>query len=335
MPRDAREAHEHEHLAPLATRSFAAGHRAREEAPDPYRTCFERDRDRILHATAFRRLAGKTQVFVFPEDHQRTRLTHALEVAQVATSVARAIGLNVALTEAIALGHDCGHGPGGHASEDALSPYVDGGYDHAVWGADVALVSLNLCRETLDGIRNHSWSRPAPATPEGEVVSWADRIAYVCHDYEDAASTGLVSASQLPDEVRLVCGTTRSSQLRSFIGATIDAARESGRIGMTSATADALAAFRKFNYDNIYMREASRAQAKSVVDLLRALVEHYHAHPEHMAVAFDGTTGQARSPEALRQAVTYVGGMTDRFACRQGIQLLNYDRARLPQGIDI
>lgn len=335
LPRDAREAHEHEHLAPLATRSFAAGHRAREEAPDPYRTCFERDRDRILHATAFRRLAGKTQVFVFPEDHQRTRLTHALEVAQVATSVARAIGLNVALTEAIALGHDCGHGPGGHASEDALSPYVDGGYDHAVWGADVALVSLNLCRETLDGIRNHSWSRPAPATPEGEVVSWADRIAYVCHDYEDAASTGLVSASQLPDEVRLVCGTTRSSQLRSFIGAMIDAARESGRIGMTSATADALAAFRKFNYDNIYMREASRAQAKSVVDLLRALVEHYHAHPEHMAVAFDGTTGQARSPEALHQAVTYVGGMTDRFACRQGIQLLNYDRARLPQGIDI
>ena len=128
----------------------------------------------------------------------RTRLTHALEVAQVATSVARALGLNVALTEAIALGHDCGHGPGGHASEDALSPYVDGGYDHAVWGADVTLAPLNLCAETLDGIRNHSWSRPAPTTPEGEVVSWADRIAYVCHDFEDAVAAGIVAADMLP-----------------------------------------------------------------------------------------------------------------------------------------
>src|SRR5690606_819725 len=141
--------------------------------------CFERDRDRILHASAFRRLAGKTQVFVFPDDHQRTRLTHALEVAQVARSVSQAIGLNVALTEAIAIGHDCGHGPGGHASEDALSPHVDEGFDHAVWGADVTLTSLNLCVETIDGIPNHSWSRPAAETPECEVVSWADRPASV------------------------------------------------------------------------------------------------------------------------------------------------------------
>ena len=172
------------------------------EEPDEWRTCFERDRDRILHAPAFRRLAGKTQVFIFPADHQRTRLTHALEVAQVATSVARALGLNVALTEAIALGHDCGHGPGGHASEDALSPYVAGGYDHAQWGADVTLAPLNLCAETLDGIRNHSWSRPAPSTPEGEVVSWADRIAYVCHDFEDAVAAGIVSAEMLPGRRR-------------------------------------------------------------------------------------------------------------------------------------
>lgn len=335
VSRDAREAHEAEFLAPLATRSFGAGNRTVAEEPDLFRTCFERDRDRILHASSFRRLAGKTQVFVFPEDHQRTRLTHALEVAQVAVSIARALGLNVALTEAIALGHDCGHGPGGHASEDALSPYVDGGYDHAVWGADVALSSLNLCLETLDGIRNHSWSRPAPATPEGEVVSWADRIAYVCHDFEDAVSTGLVVADHLPDEVRARCGTTRGSQLRSFITAMIEAARHSGRIGMTAETAEALAAFRKFNYDNIYMRTESRAQAKSVVDLLRALVEHLHAQPQHMAVAFEQGVGPAHSADALRQAVIYVAGMTDRFACRQALQLLDYDRARLPRGIDV
>ena len=151
---------------------------------------------------------------MFPDDHQRTRLTHALEVAQVATSVARALGLNVALTEAIALGHDCGHGPGGHASEDALSPYVAGGYDHAVWGADVTLAPLNLCAETLDGIRNHSWSRPAPATPEGEVVSWADRIAYVCHDFEDAVAAGIVGADMLPAIVAERCGPSRSRPAR-------------------------------------------------------------------------------------------------------------------------
>ena len=198
LERQAHEHDEHEQLAPLATKASGAGDRVDDEQPDPFRTCFERDRDRILHATAFRRLAGKTQVFVFPDDHQRTRLTHALEVAQVARSVAQAIGLNVTLTEAIAIGHDCGHGPGGHASEDALTPYVEEGYDHAVWGADVTLVPLNLCSETLDGVRNHSWSRPAPATPEGEVVSWADRIAYVCHDFEDAVAAGIVSPDMLP-----------------------------------------------------------------------------------------------------------------------------------------
>src|SRR5205814_5753273 len=135
-----------------------------------------------------------------------------LEVAQVAVSLARALGLNVALTEAIALGHDCGHGPGGHASEDALSPYVPDGYDHAVWGADVTLAGLNLCAETLDGIRNHSWSRPAPSTPEGEVVSWADRIAYVCHDFEDAVDAGIVTAAMLPDPVRAIVGGERRSR---------------------------------------------------------------------------------------------------------------------------
>jgi len=334
--REDREAREDAALAPLATRAFGAGSRAREEAPDPYRTCFERDRDRILHAASFRRLAGKTQVFVFPEDHQRTRLTHALEVAQVATSVARALRLNVALTEAIALGHDCGHGPGGHASEDALSPYVDGGYDHAVWGADVTLSPLNLCRETLDGIRNHSWSRPAPATPEGEVVSWADRIAYVCHDFEDAADTGLVAPDHLPAEVRETCGVTRAAQLRAFVTAMIEAGRATGRIGMGAAHAEALAAFRKFNYDAIYMRDASRRQAERVIGLLRALVEHYHARPTLMAAAWDGeAVGDPGSPEALRHAVTYVGGMTDRYACRQGAALLGWDAARLPQGIGI
>ncbi len=331
VPRTEREAREHDELSPLATRSSGAGSRAIDEEPDDWRTCFERDRDRILHAASFRRLAGKTQVFVFPDDHQRTRLTHALEVAQVAASVARPLGLNVALTEAIALGHDCGHGPGGHASEDALSPYVPGGYDHAVWGADITLVPLNLCAETLDGIRNHSWSRPAPATPEGEVVSWADRIAYVCHDFEDAVAAGIVTPEMLPDVVRDRCGDRRSRQLGSFIGAMLDAAATSGRIGMAAQYGEALAAFRRFNYDHVYLRPASQAQAAAVVDLLRALVEHYADRPNLLP---DVDALDAGSAEAVHAAVAYVSGMTDRYACRQGVSLLGWPPSRLPKGID-
>ena len=329
--REQREEIERAALSLLATRASGAGERASDESADPWRTCFERDRDRILHAAAFRRLAGKTQVFVFPDDHQRTRLTHALEVAQVATSVSRALGLNVALTEAIALGHDCGHGPGGHASEDALSPYVEGGYDHAVWGADVTLTPLNLCVETLDGIRNHSWSRPAPQTPEGEVVSWADRIAYVCHDFEDAVDARIVTPEALPAIVRDRCGERRSQQLGAFITAMIQAAAQSGRVGMTSAAAEALGAFRRFNYDNVYLRPASQAQARSVIALLQALVEHYADQPHLLPDVVDLERGGA---EAFRQSVSYVGGMTDRFACRQAVALLGWDTVQLPQGID-
>ena len=331
LPRDAREEREHATLATLATRSSGAGNRAIDEAADQWRTCFERDRDRILHAAAFRRLAGKTQVFVFPDDHQRTRLTHALEVAQVAVSVARALGLNVALTEAIALGHDCGHGPGGHASEDALSPYVPGGFDHAVWGADVTLTSLNLCVETLDGIRNHSWSRPAPGSPEGEVVSWADRIAYVCHDFEDACDAGVVNAEMLPAMVRDRCGERRREQLGAFIYGMIHAAADAGRIGMTAPQAEALAEFRRFNYDHIYLRPASQQQGAAVVRLLRALVDHYGAHPDQLPEAGELEPG---SDAAVHAAVAYVGGMTDRFACRQAIALLDWPVDQLPRGVD-
>ncbi len=320
-------------LAPLATHAVGPGHRAITEDADPYRTCFERDRDRILHASSFRRLAGKTQVFVFPDDHQRTRLTHALEVAQVAVSVARVLRLNVALTEAMALGHDCGHGPGGHASEDALSPYIDGGYDHAVWGADKVLVPLNLCIETLDGIRNHSWSRPAPQTAEGEVVSWADRIAYVCHDFEDAVDAGIVTPDQLPRLVRERCGSTRREQLGAFITGMIDATSHTGRIGMVPDIAEALSLFRQFNYERIYDRSESKAQANSVISMLRTLIEHYIKTPA-LLPAWHETPFDAGSHAAITEAVSYVGGMTDRFACRQAVTLLDYPADKLPQGID-
>ena len=295
----------------------------------------ERDRDRILHSSSFRRLAGKTQVFIFPEDHQRTRLSHALEVAQIAGGIARATGLNVALTEAIALGHDCGHGPGGHASEDALDPYVDGGFDHAPWGATVSLASLNLCAETLDGIANHSWSRPAPATPEGEVVSWADRIGYVCHDFEDAVSTGIVEPGQLPALVLERCGRSRGEQLGAFIDAMVATVLATGTIGMDAEHAEALGAFRAFNYERIYLRDESVSQGKAVVEVLRALVEHYAAHPSEVPERVDRAhPDDDRDRDPVFLAVRYVSGMTDRFAFRTAVSALGFDPEQLPKGVD-
>ena len=319
-------------LAPGATRAEGSGSRARSEEPDRFRTCFERDLDRIQHSRPFRRLAGKCQVFIAPDDdHLRTRLTHAIEVAQVAASIARGAGLNVALTTAGALGHDCGHGPAGHASEEALSPFLAGGYHHAVYGADVVLAPLNLCVETLDAVRNHSWNRPAPATPEGEVVAWADRIAYVCHDVEDAIDAGIVVADELPTEVTEVVGANRSRQLGAFIHALLTTVAETGAVALRQPEADALAALRAFNYERIYLRPAALEQARRVVALLGSLTEWFVANPREVGPGEANLS--AGSDEAVAAAVRYVSGMTDRFALALAVEHLGWDRAALPRGV--
>jgi len=312
--REAREEAERQLLAPGATRSQGAGRRLRGEEPDEWRTCFEKDRDRILHSSAFRRLAGKTQVFIFPTDHQRTRLTHALEVAQIARAIATALRLNVALAEAIALGHDGGHGPFGHASEDAFDPLVPGGFDH----------------EVSDGIRNHSWSRPAPRTPEGEVCAIADRLGYATHDAEDAARAGIVDLGDLPQIVVDRAGTTRSQQLQAFIRDVVVTSQRGGTVGMSEGLAEALASLRAWNYERIYLRPESVTQGKSVVRLLRSLVEHYVAHPAELPR--DGGAHVDDSPE--HAAVSYVAGMTDRFACAQAARVLRWSPSEMPEGFD-
>lgn len=329
--REQREELERLILQPGATLASGAGTRAVPEEPDSERTCFERDRDRIVHSAAFRRLAGKTQVMVHPSDHQRTRLTHALEVAQVATSIARGCGVNVTLADAIALGHDCGHGPGGHASEDAFDAFIPEGYDHGPWGADVVLAKLNLCAETLDGIRNHSWSRPAPSSVEGEIVSWADRIAYCAHDLEDAHHAGIVDIADLPAEIVEVCGRTRRDQIRTFVHAVVRSSVEHGVIGMDPDTAAALGALRAFNYERIYTRPASVAQSAAVVAVLHALVEHYGARPHLLPEPVDADPD---TPAAVRAAVTWIGGMTDRYAFDTAVRELNWDPDKLPKAID-
>ena len=220
--RAAREAAE-ELLAPAATRAAATRGRVRPEEEDPLRTAFERDRDRILHAKAFRRLKHKTQVFLNPDgDHFVTRLTHTLQVTQVARSLARALGLNETLAEAIALGHDVGHSPFGHLGEDALEPYVPGGWHHAAQGVRIVevLEHLNLTWEVRDGIRAHSWKiDPPPATREAECVRYADRIGYLSHDALDAIRAGVLRPEDLPARAREVFGEPGSR----MVGAMIDA----------------------------------------------------------------------------------------------------------------
>ena len=329
LERGAREEAEHLGLAAGATRAVGAGTRAVAEEPDRFRTCFERDLDRIHHSKPFRRLAGKCQVFVAPDDdHLRTRLTHAVEVCQVAVSIARPTGLNVALTAAAATGHDCGHGPAGHASEGALSPFVEGGYHHAVYGADVVLAPLNLCAETLDAIRNHSWNRPAPATPEGEVVAWADRIAYVCHDFEDAVDAGIVGEHDLPPAVTEVVGADRRSQLHRFVTAMVETIADTGVVGLRRAEAEALDAFRAFNYERIYLRPEAVEEAERAARLITSLAEFYFTNPAYLP---EGAGLVPGSREATVEAVRYVSGMTDRFAARAARHLLGWRDGALPR----
>jgi len=199
----------------------------------------------------------------------------------------------------------------------------------------VSLSSLNLCEETLDGIRNHSWSRPAPATPEGEVVSWADRIAYVCHDFEDAVACGIVTPAALPAIVRERCGDRRGRQLGTFIDAIVTTTLRTGRVGMADDHAEALAAFRASNYEHIYLRPSSVTQGTAVVEVLQALVEHFGDRPHLLP----DSAGEARmtggEPAAVRAAVAYVAGMTDRFAFSQAVALLGWDPDKLPVGIGV
>lgn len=323
-------------LAPNATRSFGAGHRVVEEEPDAIRTCFERDLDRIKHSTAFRRLAGKCQVFVAPDDiHLRTRLTHSLEVAQVAVGIAQATGLNLALVEAGALAHDCGHGPIGHASEEAFTPFLPGGYDHAPYGADVMLSGLNLTTEVLDTVRQHSWKRPAPLTVEAEVVSFSDRLAYVCHDFDDATRAGIVSAEQLPAEVAQVLGRRQSEQIRTLIGALVTGITSTGVVGLPEPYASALDAFRKFNYERIYLRPASRSQAQRAIKMLRELVEFFADHPGKIGEVADSSRVMplSGSLEAAEAAVYHVAQMTDKTVLDLSVTLLGWDKGSLPRGV--
>jgi dGTPase len=322
-----REAAE-EHLAAAATRVAGSRGRVHPEPEDPLRTAFERDRDRILHAKAFRRLKHKTQVFLNPDgDHFVTRLTHTLQVTQVARSLARALGLNETLAEAIALAHDVGHSPFGHLGEDALEPYVPGGWHHAAQGVRIVevLEHLNLTWEVRDGIRAHSWKiDPPPATREGECVRYADRIGYLSHDALDAIRAGVVRPDDLPDRARAVFGAPGSEMVGTMIEAVVQGSlspgNTAGDVVMAPEPLEAMHELRAFMFDRVYNSETAAGQKHVAIDVIRRLVDHHLAHPELIPATYRDTEA-----DPVTQVVDHVSGMTDRFALAMHDRLFDAD----------
>jgi len=327
-PRERTEQIERDTLSERAVLSALSKGRERTEEPDPLRTCFQRDRDRIVHSKAFRRLKHKTQVFLAPEgDHYRVRLTHTLEVSQIARTVARGLRLNEDLTEAIALGHDLGHAPFGHLGEQALSPFLGRPFRHSEQSLRVVDhlendgEGLNLSWEVRDGIVNHPWSMPAPSSAEAQVVRFADRIAYVNHDVDDAVRAGVLAADELPDEVLNALGRTHSERINTLVTDLIEASEGAPDVRMSDRVFQGLDALRDFMFERVYLRGEQQAEQEKAVALLRSLFAYYLDRPEEVPEEYH------RAPGDLPTRVAdYVAGMTDRYALR------TYERLFLPQG---
>jgi dGTPase len=324
------EALEETTLHPRAARSARTQGRERPEAPDPERPSFQRDRDRLIHCKAFRRLAGKTQVFLAPRgDHYRTRLTHTLEVAQVARSIARALRLNEMLVEAMVMGHDLGHTPFGHAGERLLNEVVEGGFHHVVQSLRVVEVlekdgrGLNLTAEVRDGILRHSKGRgnvllkgsgEKALTLEAEIVRIADIVAYVNHDLDDAIRAGLFGEGDVPREIRGVLGASRSERFSTLVH---DVMRRSdvdggGHIEMSGEVHGALLALRDFLYARVYENPVVHDEFVKAQRILRDLHAWCLEDPARLAARHCVTP---RPREPLERAVTdWLSGMTDRFA---------------------
>jgi dGTPase len=327
-PRERIEEIERRTLSDRAVLSAETKGREREEEPHALRTAFQRDRDRIVHAKAFRRLKHKTQVFIAPEgDHYRVRLTHTLEVSQIARTAARAIGLNEDLTEAISLGHDLGHTPFGHLGEQAISPFLGRSFRHNEQSLRIVDYlendggGLNLTWEVRDGIVNHTWSMPQPSTLEAQIVRFADRIAYVNHDVDDALRAGVLDQDELPEPILDVLGRTHAERVDRLVADLVATSDDRPEIALSEPVAQALTDFRTFLFDHVYLRDDARAEQEKAVAMVRALFSHYLEHPEEIPPEYHGAPGDLPT-----RVADYIAGMTDRYAVR------TYARLFLPQG---
>ena len=317
--REELEFQEHRRLNPLAAFSDKSSGRPAPEEPrlDDVRTCYQRDIDRIVHSKAFRRLMHKTQVFLRPEgDHYRTRMTHTLEVSRIAGTITRALGLNEDLAEAIAMGHDLGHTPFGHAGEAALSRCLGKPFRHNEQSLRVVDVlenegrGLNLTNEVRLGVLGHTGSY-IPETLEGQVVRRSDQIAYVNHDIDDAIRAGILSNEDIPRSISDVLGCTHRDRINTLVCDTIRTSREAGAICMTPATDRALRELREFMFDRVYRNPVAKGEESKAKAMLQRLFEYYVANPNEMPedfqpqLSFDGME---------RTVCDYIAGMTDNYA---------------------
>ncbi len=328
---------EEQTLSPLAARSYPA-RRERAEEDCGLRTPFQRDRDRIVHCKAFRRLTHKTQVFVAPRgDHYRTRLTHTLEVTTISRTVARALRLNEDLVEAIGLGHDLGHPPFGHIGEEVLDGCLKErfGQDFRHYEHSLRVVErleregtgLNLTEQVRDGIARHSSRAPLPGTLEGRIVRVIDRVAYINHDIDDAVRAGLLREEELPAEPIAVLGNGGSERIDTLVHDMVEHSARAGDIVQGPRAGPAMDALREFMFERVYLGPAVRAEHERIAGVVRRLFEHYVEHPELLppvpAGAFpgvEGTSGASGAPDGwddlARRVTDYLAGMTDRYCIR-------------------
>jgi dGTPase len=311
------QAFEQARLSPLGTPSYPA-RRAIPEQDSPVRTPFQRDRDRIVHSKAFRRLKHKTQVFISPEgDHYRTRLTHTLETTGIARTVARALGLNEDLTEAIGLGHDLGHPPFGHIGEEVLDKCLQERFNlrfrhnhHSLRIVELLErdgAGLNLTDQVRDGILRHTWSEPEPATFEGRIVRLVDRIAYINHDIDDAIRAGVLRAEDLPNEEIEMLGDSGSRRIDTLVRDVIDRFEVTGEIIQGSEVGEAMMRLRTFMFENVYLAASAKSEHPRIEKMIRVLFDHYVEHPPAPM-----TPGASQA----ERIVDWLAGMTDRYAIR-------------------
>jgi dGTPase len=326
-PRERTEQIERETLSSRAVLAAETKGRERDEEQHPLRTAFQRDRDRVLHSKAFRRLKHKTQVFLSPEgDHYRVRLTHTLEVSQIARTAARVLRLNEDLTEAIALGHDLGHTPFGHLGEEALSPFLPQPFRHNEQSLRIVDYlendgrGLNLTWEVRDGIVNHPWSTPMPSTLEAQVVRFSDRIAYVNHDVDDAVRAGVLHPEDLPSDVIAILGETHSDRVDALVGDLTAESWDRDEIRMSEPVLGAMTDLRSFLFERVYLRGEVRDEHEKAVGMVRALFAYYLDHPEQIPAEYLAAPG-----DVATHVADYIAGMTDRFALR------TYEQLFLPQ----
>lgn len=314
--RERTEKLEEEILSPYAALSSRSRGRMVPEEKCSVRTEFQRDRDRILHSKAFRRLKHKTQVFISPEgDHYRTRLTHTLEVAQIARTIARALRLNEDLTEAIALGHDLGHTPFGHTGEEVLNRLMKAGFRHEEQSLRVVDIlesrkGLNLTWEVRDGIINHT-SRGAPHTLEGQIVKISDWIAYINHDIDDALRAGVLKPEDLPEDLIRILGERHNRRIDTMIKDVIEESMDKPIITMSEKIKEATTALRQFMFDKVYVGSSAKAQENKAKVMLKLLFEFFLENPDKMPEEFNAIS---EKEGAERGVCDYIAGMTDSFA---------------------